>query len=70
MIPRKPIPRRDFFRSASAAVAATVGSTAWGREKTPPGYLAGHEMLYAEDPRAAALKWFAGARFGLSIEPR
>jgi len=67
VIPRKPIPRRDFFRSASAAVAATVGSTAWGREKTAPGYLAGSEMLYAEDPRAAALKWFAGARFGLSM---
>jgi alpha-L-fucosidase len=65
---RRSIPRRDFLKTASAAVAATaVGSTAWAREKSVPGYLAGYEMLCAEDPREAARKWFADARFGLFL---
>jgi len=30
-----------------------------------PSYLQGYEVLYERDPRAAALAWFADARFGL-----
>ena len=30
-----------------------------------PSYLNGYEELYAKDPRAAAVKWFAEARYGL-----
>jgi alpha-L-fucosidase len=30
-----------------------------------PSYLKGYERLYAQDPRQAALAWFAEARFGL-----
>jgi len=30
-----------------------------------PSYLQGYEALYERDPRAAALAWFADARFGL-----
>lgn len=30
-----------------------------------PSYLRGYQDLYARDPHAAALAWFAGARFGL-----
>jgi alpha-L-fucosidase len=32
-----------------------------------PAYLNGYEKLYAIDPRAAALKWFEEAQFGLFI---
>ncbi|MHB8902601.1 MAG: alpha-L-fucosidase, partial [Thermoguttaceae bacterium] len=66
MNPRKPIRRRDFLRHASAAMAAvSVGQTSWAGEKTVPGYLAGYEMLYGDDPQKAALAWFSDARFGL-----
>jgi len=63
---RQPIRRRDFLRSASAAVAATaVGQNAWARDKAVPSYLAGYEMTFADDPLEAARQWFAEARFGL-----
>lgn len=66
MSSHKPIGRRDFLRHASAAVAAvSVGQTSWAREKTVPGYLAGYEMLYTDDPGKAAEAWFSEARFGL-----
>ena len=32
-----------------------------------PGYLAGYEDKFAEDPRAANMKWFTNAGFGLFI---
>ena len=32
-----------------------------------PSYLAGYEVLYAENPRAAAFRWFREAKFGLFI---
>lgn len=32
-----------------------------------PSYLAGHETLYAQDPKAAALEWFCQADFGLFL---
>ena len=66
MSSHSPIRRRDFLRHASAAVAAvSVGQTSWAREKAVPGYLAGCEMLYADDPQKAAVAWFSDARFGL-----
>lgn len=66
MSSRKPIRRRDFLRHASAAVAAaSVGQTAWARQKTVPSYLAGYEMAYGDDPQTAAIAWFSDARFGL-----
>ncbi|MHC4725848.1 MAG: alpha-L-fucosidase [Planctomycetota bacterium] len=32
-----------------------------------PSYLKGHQKLYAEDPKAAALQWFENAKFGLFV---
>jgi alpha-L-fucosidase len=34
---------------------------------TIPGYLTGHEELYATDPRGAAMAWFRQARYGLFL---
>ena len=32
-----------------------------------PSYLKGHEELFQDDPRAAALKWFRDAKYGLFL---
>ncbi len=58
-----------------AATTAThtcgVGETVYSEEAKPvgpvPSYLRGYEDLYRENPRAAALTWFAAARYGLFL---
>ena len=32
-----------------------------------PGYLKGYEDIYIQNPRSAALKWFAEAKYGLFL---
>ena len=48
--------RRAFLISTGAAAIGAV-----------PSYLQGYESLYRQNPRAAALKWFQDARYGLFI---
>ncbi len=57
------INRRAFIKTSAAAVAAASCS---GLPKTEvPSYLADYAPLYKQDPKSAALEWFANARFGL-----
>ena len=64
---RRPIARRDFLKQSTAlAATAACGSEHSARAASSvPAYLKGYESLYAQDPRAAAQKWFVQARFGL-----
>lgn len=59
--------RRRFLKtSAAGAVGATLLSCGKQQPKTQtPSYLDDYAELYARDARAAALKWFKNARFGL-----
>ena len=65
--------RRAFLKSTCAAVGAGALAGSLPRsgaaDKTGgvPSYLRGYEDLYARDPRAAAMKWFRQARFGLFL---
>lgn len=64
--------RRAFLAAAVAQLACRAESTAFpnarrSRSEGLPTYLSGHEHLYAEDPRQAALRWFVGARYGLFV---
>ena len=59
------VTRRELLRAGAAAGAATLG-LARGAPAVPP-YLKGYEADYARDPRAAALRWFREARFGLFL---
>ncbi|HEV8130559.1 MAG TPA: alpha-L-fucosidase [Acidobacteriota bacterium] len=57
--------RRDFIKFGAlaglgAAHAASAGNAV-------PSYLHAYKNLYRKDPRAAALQWFADAKFGLFI---
>jgi alpha-L-fucosidase len=60
--------RREFLTTTlttAAALASGVRSANAQSGPAVPSYLKGQASLYATDPHAAALKWFAGARFGL-----
>jgi len=65
---RRPVTRREWLAASAAAGAATLGLTR-GTMAAPdvPSYLKGYEADYAKDPRAAALRWFREARFGLFL---
>jgi len=68
--PRPSIDRRQFIKAAAATAASTVVSShVIGAPSRPagtvPGYLKGYAEQYAENPRAAARAWFAGAKYGL-----
>ena len=52
------ITRRTFTQALAAAVPLSAAAPV-------PSYLRGHEKLYGQDPRAAAIEWFRQARFGL-----
>jgi len=64
------INRRSFLKAAAASTAA-IGLSACGstlnsaKKSSIPSYLRAYETQYQADPRAAALKWFAEAKFGL-----
>lgn len=62
--------RRNFLLTATgAAGAAALPLPLFAADASPqppiPSYLKGYEKLYRTNPRAAALKWFAEAKFGL-----
>ncbi|MBK8979662.1 MAG: alpha-L-fucosidase [Planctomycetes bacterium] len=59
--------RRHFLGLTAAAGAAALRPAlrAGARVQEPPPHLRGHAELFARDPRAAAVAWFAEARFGL-----
>jgi len=69
--------RRQFLRTAGAAVAAGAAlpgvpgggrvSAAAAPAASIPSYLKAYGKRYAEDPRAAAIRWFREAKFGLFI---
>ena len=65
------VARRTFLKATvagSVAAVTGVGSTipAVARATASvPSYLKGYEELYAKNPRVAARKWFADARYGL-----
>ncbi len=65
------VARRSFLKATvagSVAAVTGVGSTIPAVARTTssvPSYLKDYETLYANDPRAAARKWFADARYGL-----
>lgn len=62
--------RRRFLATAALGGLA-AGCRRHASEGEPPSetpsYLRGHEALYAQDPRAAAIEWFRQAKFGLFI---
>ncbi len=68
-IPMTPLPcnRRSFLASLGGAAAGlALSRVARGAPAiAAPRYLRAYADLYAKDPRAAALAWFRGARFGL-----
>jgi alpha-L-fucosidase len=60
--------RRTFAKTLAASAAASLVQRSALADALPvPAYLKGYEELYAKDPRAAALKWFTDAKFGLFI---
>ncbi len=68
------IGRRDFMRystmmAAGTAVVSSLSSCslrlAGSKGVNVPSYLKRYADLYARDPKAAALKWFRNAKFGL-----
>lgn len=64
------IERREFLRVLAASGLAGCSGTG-NREPAArslpsvPSFLRGYEDLYGRDPRAATMKWFEEARFGL-----
>lgn len=62
---------RRFFLQTLGTGAGTLllpGTLrAAGTAPEVPSYLKGHEKLFAENPRAAALQWFREAKFGLFL---
>ena len=64
--------RRKFLKSVFLTGAGAAALPGWkGLGDTTvhevPSYLKGHEKLYADNPRAAALQWFREAKFGLFL---
>ena len=70
--------RREFLKGAAALAGAGAlmpgapARRAWAaaearRDPPVPSYLRRYEKLYRADPRAAAIRWFREARFGLFI---
>jgi alpha-L-fucosidase len=65
-----PLNRRSFLQTIGAGAGTLLVPEALrGASPAPeiPSYLKGHERLFGEDPRAAALQWFREARFGLFL---
>ncbi|MDF7800168.1 alpha-L-fucosidase [Pontiellaceae bacterium B1224] len=61
------INRRNLLGGAAATAALTLPSWAKGAAQPVPSYLKNYGSLYAANPRAAALKYFQDADFGLFI---
>jgi alpha-L-fucosidase len=64
--------RREFLQAAAVNVAALSLSrcalgTAPSESPAVPSFLRSYEELYRQDSRAATLKWFQEARFGLFL---
>lgn len=59
--------RREFLALTAAAGACSSDPIPPDPEPEFPRFLKGYEELYAADPRAAALKWFTDADFGLFL---
>jgi alpha-L-fucosidase len=61
--------RSSFLKitGATLALSPIAMLTECSQSKNIPSYLKGYEKLYSENPRAAALKWFQEAKFGLFI---
>lgn len=61
------INRRDFIRKSAIGTGAIIAGTQMSCSRAPkvPSYLAGYEDLYKNSPRAAAVKYFEEAKFGL-----
>lgn len=49
------------------AVLISIGNVGCKKTVEIPSYLEGYEVVYAENPREAALKWFEEAKFGMFI---
>jgi alpha-L-fucosidase len=54
--------RRRFMAVAGGGMAMALDA---GAKSEAPAHLSAYEGAYAADPRAAAIKWFQDARFGL-----
>jgi alpha-L-fucosidase len=61
--------RREFIQSCLAGVAAVAATPGRSAEAGPeaPSYLRDYEADYRRDPRAAAIRWFRDAKFGLFL---
>ena len=62
------VDRRRFLATAGTtalAICARSTHAVTSLRERVPRYLGGHAELFATDPRAAARKWFAEARYGL-----
>ena len=71
--------RRGFLGTAAVAAASLAGCAGRPGGDGPdcaastrppsdlPAHLTGYEAPYREDPRAAALRWFRDARYGLFV---
>ena len=64
------VTRKQFLHTMAIGAGTACGlRLAWGDEAKPviPSYLRGHETLYRQDPRAAALAWLVKSRWGLVV---
>ena len=58
--------RKEFLGLMAASGAGLLaGPLAGATPRSVPPYLRDYSALYQTDPRAAALKWFEEAKFGL-----
>ena len=63
--------RRNFVKTVACGAGTIMISdglrAAPATSSSIPSYLKGYEELYQKDPRAAAVKWFREAKFGLFL---
>ncbi|RMF66431.1 MAG: hypothetical protein D6743_06365, partial [Calditrichaeota bacterium] len=60
--------RRLFLGSlGTGAILAAMGRASSGQAHAVPPHLRNYASLYRDDPRAAAVKWFRDAKFGLFV---
>lgn len=59
--------QKTFLLLALAILTIFTSVTQAKSRRITPSHLKGYEALYAKEPRAAALKWFKDAKFGLFV---
>ncbi len=62
---KNPLARNNSTNPHKTTITHTYTDKQVTKITSIPSYLKGYEKLYAHNPRQAALKWFADAKFGL-----